>query len=100
MSKQDHHQQQQPLLSEQRNSIVEQSLEGDDVVGDGSVDIRGRPSKTSTSGRWKAVYFIMGTYLLLHPYYLIVHFFFEIWYLSYFLACLYFDLLVMDVLLD
>jgi peptide/histidine transporter 3/4 len=60
----DHHQQQQPLLSEQRNSIVEQSLEGDDVVGDGSVDIRGRPSKTSTSGRWKAVYFIMATEFL------------------------------------
>jgi hypothetical protein len=75
MSKQDHHQQQQqqPLLSERLNSIVEQSLEEDDVVGDGSVDIRGRPSKTSTSGRWKAVYFIMGTYLLLHPYRLLLN---------------------------
>jgi hypothetical protein len=73
MSKQDHHQQQQPLLSEQLNSIVEESLEGDDVVGDGSVDIRGRPSKPSTSGRWTAVYFIMGTYLLIHPYRLLLN---------------------------
>lgn len=37
---------------------------GEDV-GDGSVDFRGRPSKKSTSGGWKAAYYIMGMYTLL-----------------------------------
>ncbi len=31
------------------------------IVGDGSVDIHGKPSNKATSGRWKAAYFLMGT---------------------------------------
>jgi hypothetical protein len=34
------------------------------IVGDGSVDIHGKPSNKTTSGRWKAAYFLMGTELL------------------------------------
>ncbi|CAK9238033.1 unnamed protein product [Sphagnum jensenii] len=34
------------------------------IVGDGSVDIHGKPSNKATSGRWKAAYFLMGTELL------------------------------------
>ncbi|KAG0576798.1 hypothetical protein KC19_5G108500 [Ceratodon purpureus] len=43
---------------------AEQPLDGDEYVGDGSVDIRKRPSKKSASGQWKAAYFIMGVQLL------------------------------------
>lgn len=35
--------------------------DGNEYVGDGSVDIRRRLSKTSASGQWKAAYSIMGT---------------------------------------
>jgi len=45
----DSHQQQQQRLN---------------IVGDGSVDIHGKPSNKATSGRWKAAYFLMGTELL------------------------------------
>lgn len=34
---------------------------GDEHVGDGSVDLRRRPSTKSDSGQWKAAFFIMGT---------------------------------------
>jgi hypothetical protein len=34
------------------------------IVGDGSLDIHGKPSNKATSGRWKAAYFLMGTELL------------------------------------
>lgn len=37
-----------------------QKFDMDVDVGDGSVDFRGQPSKKSTSGGWKAAYFIMG----------------------------------------
>ena len=40
---------------------ADQPLDGDEYVGDGSVDIRRRPSKKSASGRWKAAYFVLST---------------------------------------
>lgn len=35
-------------------------VDEDDIVGDGSVDLRGGPVSRRTTGGWKACYFIFG----------------------------------------